>query len=55
MIAVNKIKYTLSVILKKTGQEILFVLHQVRKQVFPHYEILMNKVATLHFIKGVES
>ena len=32
-------------------QELLFVLHQVRKQVFLDYKILINKVTTLYFIK----
>ena len=52
MILVKNWKFTLSVILNKIGQGILFVLHQVRKQGFLHYKILINKVATLDFIKA---
>lgn len=32
-------------------QELLFVLHQVGKQVFLDYKILINRVTTLYFIK----
>ena len=32
-------------------QELLFVLHQVRKQVFLDYKIWINKATTLYFIK----
>ena len=52
MILVKNWKFTLSVILNKIGQEILFVLQQVRKQGFLDNKILINKVATLDFIKG---
>ena len=34
-------------------QELLFVLHQVRKQVFLDYKIWINKVTTLYFIKAM--
>ena len=52
MILVKNGKFTLSVIWNKIGHEILFVLYQVRKQGFLDYKILINKVATLDFIKG---
>ena len=54
MMLVKNYKFTLSVILNKIDQEILFVLHQVRKLGFLDYKILINKVTTLDFIKGVK-